>query len=250
VAWDYNQGGPVGWWKMDECQGTTINDSSINGNVGTWSGTGSGSQTAVGTCTTSSTAWGNGATGKYNSSINFDGTDDYVEASDNAILDIGNNPFSLSAWVKKGSGSLDRYIIAKGVPNTSGYTLSLENANFIFFRAGTQLMSNQSLSYATAVYNVTALDTNWHHILATQNTTDMRIYIDGTLAAYRTVTDPGDKSSSQNFDIGRRVDNNSGFFNGQIDDVRVYNYALTATQVQNIYNGGRAVQFAPVTGTP
>src|SRR5690606_36275786 len=60
IAWDYNRGKPIAHWKFDECQGTTIHDSSGNGNTGTLTVGGSGSQTSAGTCNTSSTAWGNG----------------------------------------------------------------------------------------------------------------------------------------------------------------------------------------------
>ena len=77
IAYDYNRGEPVAHWKMDECQGSTIHDSSDNGNHGTWNGSG-GTQTSVGTCTTSGTAWGNGSTGKFGASLNFDGEDDYL----------------------------------------------------------------------------------------------------------------------------------------------------------------------------
>ena len=50
IAWDYNRGGPVGWWKMDECQGSSLIDSSGNSNTGTITIGSSGTQTAVGNC--------------------------------------------------------------------------------------------------------------------------------------------------------------------------------------------------------
>jgi len=40
------------------------------------------------------------------------------------------------------------------------------------------------------------------------------------------------------------------FLNGQIDDVRVYNYALTTTQIRTLYNENSAVRFGPLTGSP
>jgi hypothetical protein len=39
-------------------------------------------------------------------------------------------------------------------------------------------------------------------------------------------------------------------FKGQIDDVRIYNYALTPDQIKTLYNGGGALRFGPITGTP
>jgi len=63
IAWDYNRGKPVGWWKFDECQGTTAHDSSGNGNTGTITIGGSGSQTTAGTCLSQSMEQAPGTTG-------------------------------------------------------------------------------------------------------------------------------------------------------------------------------------------
>jgi hypothetical protein len=76
IAWDYNQGHPIAHWKLDECSGTTANDSSGNLNTGTISIGATGSNTTVGTCT-SSGAWFDGVIGKYNS-LELDGTDDII----------------------------------------------------------------------------------------------------------------------------------------------------------------------------
>src|SRR5439155_14107613 len=80
IAWDYNRGGPVGLWKFDECTGSTAYDLSGQGNNGTINIGGSGSQTTAGNCVTTdaAAAWYNGKDGKYNSSLNFDGSDDVV----------------------------------------------------------------------------------------------------------------------------------------------------------------------------
>jgi Concanavalin A-like lectin/glucanases superfamily len=105
IAWDYNRGGPVGWWKFDECTSTTAYDLSGKGNNGTITIGATGSQTAVGNCVTTDTAaaWYNGRNGKFNSSLNFDGTDDYVQIADIDTLrfDTSTQDFSLFAWVKR-----------------------------------------------------------------------------------------------------------------------------------------------------
>src|SRR3990167_2376449 len=104
IAWDYNKGGPVAHWRFDECQWTTANDSSGNTNTGTITVGATGTYTSMGTCPVSSasTMWYNGATGKRNYSLAFDGTDDYVTMGDPAsgVLDFGTGDFSLSAWIK------------------------------------------------------------------------------------------------------------------------------------------------------
>jgi len=79
-AWDYNHGGPIGLWKFDECTGNTAYDASGKGNNGTIT-LAAGSQTTAGNCATvdTATAWYNGKDGKYNSSLSFDGNDDYID---------------------------------------------------------------------------------------------------------------------------------------------------------------------------
>jgi hypothetical protein len=52
------------------------------------------------------------------------------------------------------------------------------------------------------------------------------------------------------FVIGKASWSSANYFTGQIDDVRVYNYALTPSQIKTVYNGGAAVKFAPLTGSP
>ncbi|MDO8498938.1 MAG: LamG domain-containing protein [bacterium] len=249
VAWDYNRGKPVGWWKMDECQGTTINDSSGNSNTGTLTiGTGGTQTTTIGygTCTASaSTPWYNGRTGKRNASLNFDGTDDYVNVGSNSIT--GTNPYTLSAWVK--GNSMSGYGGALGIGN--GATNQLAYIGWVTtVQVGTANSwggGGYGKNYGSGVTDIT----NWHHITLTSSggsTQTLNLYIDGILRQTNTETFSLANTSTK---IGVLDDNGTKnyWFNGQIDDVRIFNYALTATQVKDVYNGG-AVNFAPLTGSP
>lgn len=209
VAWDYNRGAPVGHWKMDECQGTTINDSSGNSLAGTLTVGATGTQTTAGNCVTANTAaaWYNGRVGKRNASLNFDGTDDYV-----AVGNTGKTVNSVSFWIKPSS--------------TTQNILDLNGTQTVTLSAGT-LSANGFTSptyYVDGIATSRIADTNWHHVVVTTAT----------------------GFSAGAMDIGRVATN---YFTGQIDDVRIYNYALTAKQVQELYNGG-AARFAPATGPP
>ncbi|MBI4091257.1 hypothetical protein HY419_00730, partial [candidate division WWE3 bacterium] len=127
IKWGMDRGGAIAHWKIDECQGTTINDSSGNSLSGTLTVGASGEDT-VGTCATSSTAWGNGVTGKLNYSIDVDGTDDYIEVSDpssgvlDPIYDSIDSDFALSGWFYRDSATTDDTIIAKRDGLASGDT--------------------------------------------------------------------------------------------------------------------------------
>jgi len=104
IAWDYNRGAPIAWYKFDECTGTTINDwgpngnGGYNGNTGTLTIGSSGSNTTYGSCGVSG-AWNDGITGKFGASMDFDGTDDYVDLGDMTTLE-GATQASWSFWVK------------------------------------------------------------------------------------------------------------------------------------------------------
>ncbi len=217
VAWDYNRGKPVGHWKFDECQGTTAYDSSPSagsgqaGNNGTITIGASGEDT-VGTCTTSSTAWGSGVTGKRNYSLSLDGTDDKV-----TIGTAINGVQSITFWVKP-STNTDSFIDLDG------------GTHYITSSSGTVSATGFSSPtiYVNGISGGTITGAAWNHIVVTTGT------------SFNT-------TSSMTF--GYKSAATADYLNGQIDDVRVYNYALTLTQIKEIMNDG-AIRFGPATGAP
>jgi hypothetical protein len=89
-------------------------------------------------------------------------------------------------------------------------------------------------------------DNKWHHIITVyKRNGNMTRYIDG--AIYGSAIDISSVSSlnlntSNHFTLGSTQGGSTQLFSGQIDDVRIYNYALTSEQIKQIYNGG-AVNF-------
>jgi hypothetical protein len=246
IAYDYNRGAPLARWKMDECQGSVIHDVSGNGLNGTLSVGGSGTQASIGTCATSSTAWGNGATGKFNSSLNFDGTDDYVTVGDPAALDITTNDFTLSAWVKTTSTNQQR-IISKRDGSTVGYEMLLLSTGKIDFLIG------DSGGFTFSNLNNTAVnDGQWHLItLVFDRDANVTSYIDGRRDDAVSISSrTGSLANSADVYIGRYSPGPSQFFDGQIDDVQIFNYALTSTQIHNLVNQNSSVRYGPSQGTP
>jgi len=238
IAWDYNRGKPVGHWKLDECQGSTANDSSGNGNTGTITIGASGTQTAVGTCTTSG-AWFNGVTGKFNSSLNFDGTDDVVSIPSTNIINTSSG--SVSLWTKPSStqNGTNYYLFSHFGTNSRIYI----NTN----STGSNL--NGRLGDGTTIGSVNNITANsWHHVVLMWNGTSATFYVDG-INRTSTSTFNGLSVVGSTSYIGNYSDAAQGS-TGQIDDVRIYNYALTAAQVKNLYNGGAGIKFGPSAGTP
>ena len=235
IAWDYNRGKPVGWWKLDECQGTTIDDWSMNGNTGTLSIGASGTQNSVGTCSVgTSAAWTAGATGKFNSSLNFDGSDDYINIGSTAIT-IGND-FTISTWTKTVS-SLQRPIISNRSTGRMYFGIA-SGKGFLYY----------SSSSPPGVSSLASINDNtWHHLLLVRSGTTSTFYIDGKFDSATTQT--GYVATASPINIGFDP-SNVEYYPGLIDDVRIYNYALTAEQVKQVFNNGSVVTYGPATGSP
>jgi len=228
VAYDYNRGAPIGWWKLDECQGETIYDSSGNGNNGTWSGSG-GEQTSIGTCTNTGTAWGDGVNGKFNGSLNFDTTDDFVRVSSNSVLNYPK-ALSVSAWVKSKDVSQNQTVISRNAP----FFLRISSEKFrVGVYTGSWLFQNGSINL---------INDTWHHLVLTYDGAYVKSYVDGVLDVNAAKT--GDMISFNNLYFGFTPAVGENYpMNGQIDDVRVYNYALTNEQIKNVMNEGSALRF-------
>jgi len=247
IAWDYNKGGPVAWYKFDECQGATVNSTneiytpSLSGTISIGP---SGPQTSLGTCSIGSTAsaWSNGSTGNPStgsgSSLNFDGNDDYVLS--NTTLTASSN-MSLSVWVKRSGNGTGTFpgIISYGYGDQAGnprmllFTSSNKPAIFV---EGTSIGSNNISTYTLPL-------NEWVHIVATYSGTQQIIYING-IANSTFNENVGNLSGSKYIQIGEN-DYDLGvnhLFQGQIDEVQIFNYALTDTQVKTLYSGG-AVNF-------
>ena len=250
IAWDYSRGRPVGWWKFDECQGTTANDSAGNSLTGTISA-GAAGITSVGDCTTASTMWDNGELGKWNYSLDFDATDDNVSITNASTIDFDtglNNGFTYASWIyadTAGESSVGRFF-DKGTntycrtDNPSGSNLDIECQ----FDNTTDRNVNISSAITTGGWNHVAF--SWNN----DSDDDVTVYINGksrgTSSTNSNETPPSD---ANNLTIGNNSAG-SATFDGKIDDVRIYNYELTANQIKTLYNQDAAVRYGPVTGSP
>jgi hypothetical protein len=242
----------VGWWRFDECQGTTAYDASGNGNNGSINIGATAPQTSAGTCTDglSTSAWYNGATGKYNASLNFDGVDDYVSIADttDSVLDI-TNEITLSAWVKLDAVDNNDRIILKPYSSTS-WTSPYAYYELYVMSDRTPRFGLSINSAYTSVSSSTPVSLNtWNHIVATYNGSQMKIYLNGKEIASKNQTGSINTNNEPVY-IGTRTPVGNEAIDGQIDDVRIYNYALTAEQVKALYNEGSAVRFGPSSGSP
>jgi len=218
--------GLVGWWDIDakSINGTNVYDKSGNGSHAVYSG-GSGSPTST--------------IGKVGQAISFQNN-----ASSNGGLTVTNfsspDQFTFGLWVKKdGTMAKISYII--------------DNEGIGALNPGFGLLINPTTTYPViyyddgtvqrAVQNTTLniLDNQWHFVVGTKNLSDtVTLYVDGVYKASTTVA-TGDVSSNDGLVIGWSGLASGSGFDGSIDDVRIYNYALSAQEVAGLYNATKKI---------
>lgn len=235
IAYDYNRGEPVAHWKMDECQGSTIHDSSNNSNHGTLTVTTTGGNTnGIGTCTTSTSAWGSGSSGKFGASLYLDGDNDKIVVTDNDTLD-GFTGMSVFLWAKPSISSVKEIIIK--------HNTGTSDINWELYQNGNNLGARINGTSGTCTSTGDKFTTNtWHHIGMVWTGTEIKIYIDGVLSSNSCSRITSLPNTAGNLSIGS-YESGSYSFNGQLDDIRIYNYALSETQVKKIMNEGSALRF-------
>lgn len=182
------------------------------------------------------TLYGNAksATGKIGQAASFDGVDDSVQVPHSSSLDI-TNKITLAAWIYP-KDKTDGKIIAKDDPADWGcYVLQIQDE-----KLSLQLDINGWVKTETSALSIN----QWSHVVGTYDGSHLRIYVNDQLknSYYKTGVI---KSRNINLGIGSRAnDVGTQFdFNGLIDEARIYNRALSSTEVQDLY------EYAPVTTT-
>jgi hypothetical protein len=214
--------GLVGYWNFDG--GTThwntgkVDDVSGNGNTG---------QLINMSTSTSPVA------GKIGQALKFDGTSSYVNIPASASL-TSTNTMTVSAWVKTASSS--PYILAmdpgcaKSTTHCGPYSLSTINGGRFTINNFTGVVIDSSVSIA---------DGKWHHVVGTYDKVNAKIFVDGVQTG-STAYSNSISGTSLPIRIGGDDRTPVGnFFPGTIDDVRIYNRALSASEVQALYRMGR-----------
>ncbi len=237
--------GLVGCWKLDESSGTTASDSSGNGFSGTlYNGA----------------AWTSG--GRFDGAVDLDGVNDYIQVSDNTTLKYmgGTDELTLSAWVYVDSTETTPGFIISKPWNGSGeynYWLAIDSQRRVTFRLST--------TTAAGLTTTNALSANgWHSVVATVDSSKvMTIYVDGAMAARGTHSlaagIPVTGDSHTPLAIGTIYPYGPGWagypdhysFDGKIDDVRIYDRAITAEEVAALMDGSlyEATEGSPYTLT-
>lgn len=191
---------------------------------------------------TSSTNTNNlSATGKINQAFEFNGSSEYIDI-DALRQDIDSDSVgSFSFWFKTTSDVDGDYIAT--FSDTLG---SWDYLGFYAYDNGTDL---QVILYGKWGYDVSITANEWHHLVLSQNGTEVKLYIDSVLKTRNDSTDITawfeDLPNIDNGYLGAENRNGSGlrnYFDGLIDDFRYYKIALTSTHVSALYNSGSGTE--------
>ncbi|MBN1672653.1 MAG: lamin tail domain-containing protein [Kiritimatiellae bacterium] len=209
----------VSQWKFDDGSGTTALDASGNGHHGTLLG-GAG--------------WG---TGQFGGALSLDGANDYMTRASGSPLPT-TSPLTVTAWVRT-TAAKEQAFFGQGAPTNywiGAYFMELTTAGKVHFY-GMAAPEDRTLNLTSSA---SVNNGAWRHVVCQRNSSGRaRIYIDGQLDAEKYV-DP-----VWFFDGPVHVGSAAWqpqvmakFFQGRIDDVRLYNWELSASEIQTVMAGG------------
>jgi hypothetical protein len=211
-------GGLSGYWRLDETTGTVASDSSGKRNHGTLNGF------TFDTATVSP--------GKLGNALNLNGTTNYISIPNASSLQP-TSALSISAWIKGdawGSGSDVDSILRKGEANPNNYQLAIADGRVALYLDDSDTAGHRGDTVLQAGV--------WYHVAATWDGSQVKVYVNGLLDH----SPPTSKAAPIAVDtrplyIGGR--SGADLFDGVIDDVRLFNYALTPQEILELKGTGQ-----------
>ena len=170
---------------------------------------------------------------KFNEAANFNGSSSYIAIDRNVLV---NNDWTLSLWVNVGSGTpyTNFRIYDSSLGDYAGkLRLGINTNGTIGVSQGNSINSESSFS-STGTIN----DGNWHNLVVTFDGTTTKLYIDKTLDGTDTPANFSDVSGNATIGAGNIPSQPNSFkpYKGKIDQVRIFNTALTQQNVNDLYN--------------
>ena len=222
--------GLVGYWPFNG----NANDLSGNGNNGTVNG-----------ATLTTDRFGN-----TNSSYSFNGGTNYIEVPHGSTFNFQKNKMTASFWIYTSvttPTSNVHTLISKQTSsgaNQSGFNIAKENSvTYLLIKNGSSNVQGWSRVSSNSILNT------WHHLVYVVDSGFLRSYLDGFLIKTDTTT-ASIGNTTQPMRFGKPTYAASNLeFNGSIDDIGIWNRALTQTEISNLYNANLCYQTITVTDT-
>jgi hypothetical protein len=177
-----------------------------------------------------------------NYSMDFDGSSQYISTG---FTISSTSSYTLSAWFKTTTTTQDRIFLGdfnSSAQNASARAILGFNGTRIYLNMGDG--TNQDNNYGSGYNASSYFDGNWHLYTLTINGFTQKAYLDGTLVETWTSSVSAGAAGERGYTIGRYGDfTSTNYFNGQIDGVSIFNYALTDG------TGGTVNQIATLYGS-
>ncbi|MGX9728938.1 MAG: kelch repeat-containing protein [Candidatus Electronema sp. VV] len=256
-GWNNNYGSPVASAEMK-----TVSCANSPANlISWWPGDGNGEDITGGNNGTL-TGSASFAQGKVGQAFVLNGIDSYVDAGNASSLHVSGNDFTVDAWVyfntlshppggnvngaPQGDMSIVDKMSASGV-NTDGWRLLKQNDNRFWFCFGGGA-GNRCWDSAFTVFSTTVAATDrWYHVAAVKKADSFSIYVNGRLEDNRSPVPSFVDTDSASLRLGSYV-LQGAHLNGLIDEAEVFNSALSAAEIQAIYNAGSAGKCKKLCG--
>ncbi len=183
----------------------------------------------------------NGATltsdrfGSDNAAYSFDGVNDYIEVPSDSGFTMSEISISAWIWMDRDIGNEQARIVNR--QNTSGgleaWGLEIFGEDYAGSGPGNQLVLHANTgSEAANTVSTTSLDAGqWYHVVGTSDGQEIHLYINGVLDTTAPAPGPLDQSNSADVVMGKTGTGPQHYFPGIIDDLRIYNRALSETEV-------------------
>jgi hypothetical protein len=207
--------GLVAWYGLNG----SVNDASINGNH----------------CTNYGATPTTDRNGNANSAYAFDGVSNYLERTTPSYTFTQSGNFSFSIWVKKASANIG-IMLMSGTGTTGVFIWLLQGNNTGTSYFGTN-MQQSAWTWATCPYSLS----QWEHYVGVYTGSNglMKFYKNGVFQSSATYTYTSATASSIPLYIGKGI--SSGNFHGDIDDIGIWNRALTQCEITDLYAGTTTV---------
>jgi hypothetical protein len=213
----------LAYWNFNENSGTIVADTSGNENNGTINGA----------------IW---ISGINDSALEFDGIDDYINVPDSATLDLGTGNFTISVWIKANSPEInDQCVFDKDLVGTPSGIIRMSTSDD--YSGKIMFDTGSDGGEGTKLYSETSLNAGeWYYVVVRRENSSYDMWINGKYDSSIPENTFGPLDNNQPLIIGGRNDFKATvFFNGSIDELKFYNYAISGSEILAEYNANKPI---------
>lgn len=183
----------------------------------------------------------------YKSSLNFNGSSNYIDCGTGSRFDI--DQITISAWVNLSSSITSTKIIA-GIRNTNSGSICYQLQNQGSGSKFRFVIRQEDGTYVDATADDIHQYNTWYHVVGIADGSNVKLYVNGILQTDVGPYDGTIESPNQNFNIGRQSSPPAYHWSGELSNISVFNTVLTGPQVETLYNNGTpesSISHSPVS---